>query len=235
MSAGMVTSATVRANGLGSDTNICDTGVTSLSMAICSAAASEVTFASSYATVSYGNVSAFIQGSSFGRGSGASASASATFTDTFTINGGTGLGVLTIHESVWRFGSGSLFAGSTGVNPVPVSITENFLYGVPFTVTLTALASSSFIGSYCDGGSLLVQARLDSVTFKDGTGAARNVMTASTPEPSTWVLALIGAGLLLVSRKLARENAAPQSGENQQGAEGQGARPRWSVKDGDLR
>ena len=148
------------------------------------------------------------------------------------------LGYVTILESTIRQGTGSLASGTTGSAAVTTKFVENFIYGTPFTITLSAFASGNFIGAYCDGGSLLVRKTIDSISFTDQAGVIRNVAPSAaaqtlspTPEPAGWVLALLGVGLVIVARaKLPRREAS----QNQSKASEQGSGPRWTVGDGDL-
>lgn len=239
VSGGTVTSATAAAFGPGSNQRACDTGFTNQGLAVCSSSApGNTASAFSASTVDFNTVSAYVYGGAFWSGSGASATANATFTQTYTVFGGTGLGTFTILESTIRQGTGSLASGTTGSARVTTKFVENFIYGTPFTVTLSAFASGNFIGAYCDGGSLMVRKTIDSITFTDRSGVISNVTPSAaaqtlspTPEPAGWVLALLGAGLVLVARaKLPRRDA----GQNQSEANEQGTAPRWSVGDGDL-
>ena len=239
-SGGTVTSASAAAFGPGSSQRACDTGFSSQGLAVCSSTVGNTAAAFAQSTVDFNTVSAYVYGGAFWYGSGASATANATFTQTYTVYGGTGLGTLTILESTIRQGTGSLASGTTGSTPMTSKLVENFIYGTPFTVTLSAFASGNFIGAYCDGGSLLVQKSIDSMTYTDGSGVAHNVAPSTaasaqtlspTPEPAGWVLALLGLGLVLVARtKLTR----PNSGQNQSEPTEQSAGPGWSVRDGDL-
>lgn len=182
---------------------------------MCGSAASDSSIATAVATVDFRLVSALIQGGALGRSSGSSAAASAIFTESLTLFGGTGRGTLTISESDWTVGTGSLSSFSSGFSPIHRTYSESFVFGTPFTVTLSAYAASSFIGTYCDGGSLLVQKQIESLTYVDSTGVRQSAMGgAAAPEPSTWVLAGIGVLLVFVakSRVIGGRAARPESG-----------------------
>ena len=180
----------------------------------------------SQAVASYGSVSAYIHGGANLYGGGASATAIASFSDTLTFFGGTGTGLVTIWESVLNYGNGSLGFGAYDPHPQSNSTTRTFTFGTPFTIALSAVASSSFIGAYCDGGSLLVQKKIESVsasvtggqlvTYSALSGHVYSTLGTAglmaTPEPGTWVPGLIGLGLLAVAKiRLPGSNGAALS------------------------
>ena len=203
--AGMITTAAAEARGPGGVLQICDTGLSSQSSSFCTASVNRNSTASSQASVGYRTASAYVEGYAYFRGNDAQASTAATYSETFNFNGGTGTGIATIWETLWSVGTGSLDTFSA--KEQQLQLTQAFTYGTPFTVTLTALASSGFIGSYGDAGSLLVQRRLDSVSVMGGRNAS--LITSSAPEPATWVLGLIGVGLVLIAKsKLSPRHAA---------------------------
>ena len=191
------------------------------SLSACSASAGVNASASSKATASFGSVSAYVQGGAFWFGNGASATATASFTDTLTFLGGTGTGVVTIWESVFTYGTGSLDFGTLDPQPISTKISRTFTYGTPFLLTLSAVASGSFEGGLGDGGSLLVQKSIDSisisgggVTYSDLSGHVYNTLgaagvTSGVPEPGTWVLALIGLAMVVLAKvKFSGPNSA---------------------------
>jgi hypothetical protein len=205
----------------GGSQHVCDTGVETDGSAICSASGGSNAGASSLALANYGNVSAFVQGGAYFRGYGASATASSSFSDTLTFFGGTGTGILSILESITRYGTGSLQAGNYDWHPSPTVVTESFTYGTPFVLSLSAYASGNFYGGLGDGGSLLVAKSLESLTVLDAKGnpvagvtytdasghsyTSSNALLVNAPEPGAWVMGAIGFGLLwLAKRKIAR-------------------------------
>ncbi len=217
-SAGLVTSVMAEAMEPGGVLQICDTGTTNQGSAACSTPGRGAG-ASATAAASYGVVSAYIDGSAYSYGGYSQATAYASFSDRLTFYGGTGVGSLTIFESVLRYGTGSLQFGAASSRAEAVQVTQSFVFGTPFTLALSAVAGSSFLGSYGDGGSLLVQKVVESLAVNGGSGVtytdesghayrvegatarALGVLTASpTPEPGTWVLALLGVGLLIVAK-----------------------------------
>jgi hypothetical protein len=129
-----------------------------------------------------------------------------------TIFGGVGQGVLDIVESSLTYGTGILQNGSPGVVPVTSTLTQNFTYGTPFTISLSASASGLFDGITGDGGSLLIERNLQSMrvdgagllTYTDQSGHVYSIEDATfkaTPEPGAWVLLAIGLGLLVLARR----------------------------------
>ena len=207
----LITSATAVAFGIGGLQHTCDTGSLNQALSVCSASAGDNATASAQASVSFGTVSAFVEGGAYWPGNGASASASATFSDMLTFYGGTGTGTVTIWESVLTYGTGSLDFGSVDPQPTSTKITETFTFGTPFLVTLSAVASGSFNGGLGDGGSLLVQKSIDSIsisghgiTYSDSARQVYNTSGAAgvtgAPEPGTWLLALIGLGMVALAK-----------------------------------
>jgi MYXO-CTERM domain-containing protein len=219
--AGLVTSATAYAYQLGDATRACVTGNLASGIAICSEAIGTKVSAFSVATASYGSVSAFIQGGAGSIAYEASAAAAASFSDTLTIFGGTGKGVLEIVESSLTLGTGSLDEGNLSARPVISTIDEAFTFGTPFSLALSAVSASTFDGSRCDGGSLLIEKSIESLTvevsglrdvsYSDASGHDYRIsvagsgnspaMLTAAPEPGAWVLGVIGFGLLWVARR----------------------------------
>ena len=229
--AGLITSAASQAFAPGGAVHLCNTGTLNQSSAFCSTSAEDSARGTAQATASYGSVSAYIQGGSNKYGGGASATAIASFSDTLTFFGGAGTGVVTIWESAVNFGAGSLGFGAYDPHPQSTSITQTFTFGSPFTISLSALASSSFIGAYCDAGSLLAQKSIvsvsafspevPSISYTDLSGHAYNTLGTAgftaAPEPGTWVLGLIGLGLLGVAKvRLPGPNGAADANQDEQ-------------------
>ena len=197
----ITTTSSAQAFGPGGISDSCDTSLPGSSS--CTAAVGRTAAALSESVAGNGFVSAYIQGGAVWIGSNAFASSWASVTQTYMPIGGTGVGVATIWESELRYGTGSLSSFAPEPRPVSVQISESFVYGQPFTLTLSAFASSSFIGAYGDGGSLLVEKRLESISFAGipgllapQTSIGTSVGINSAPEPATWVLGLIGLGLI---------------------------------------
>ena len=209
--AGLVTSAVAEAAGLGGAQRVCDTGAMNGGRAACLVTVGSNAAASAVGTASYGAVSAFVSGGAARPGYDSAATATASFTDSFTFFGGTGVGVVTIVESVLRTGTGSLDFGALERVPEHIKVTQTFTFGTPFSLALSAYAAGSFQGGLSDGGSLLVEKRLESLTvagngiiYQDASGHVYNTggtagFTAA-PEPSAWMLVLIGIGLVTVAR-----------------------------------
>lgn len=209
--AGVVTSAMAAAFLPGGPLQICDTGTVNHGSAECTMAAGQAISVTASATAGHGAVSAFIEGGAYQYAGGASATAIAMFSDSLTFWGGTGAGVVTITESVMNFGTGSLQMGAADPHARKVQITQAFSYGTPFTLTLLAVSSSSFIGSYGDGGSLLVSRVVESlrtsgvgISYTSKGGYAYNTVGSlafiATPEPGTWVMGLLGIGLVVLAK-----------------------------------
>lgn len=210
--AGLVTSAVADAVGLGGAQRMCDTGAMNGGRAACLVTVGNSAAASAVGTASYGMVSAFVSGGAARPGYDSSAAETASFTDSFTFFGGTGMGVVTIVESVLRAGTGSLDFGALERVPEHVKVTQTFTFGTPFSLALSAYASGSFQGGLFDGGSLLVEKRLQSLTvagngisYQDASGHVYNTggtagFTAA-PEPSGWMLLAIGICLVTVVRR----------------------------------
>lgn len=224
---GLITSVSVDAMGATGVLNNCTQNGTSA--AGCTASVGTSVSGTTQATAGYGSVTASIQGGAYAYGGSVSVTSSATFTDTLTIFGGSGTGTLTLNEFLTTMGTGTLQTSlNSGAQPVTVSLI--FAYGVPFTISLTAQASNSFLGAYGDAGSLSVTRGLSSLSVSDATGKAVSGLTwsdtsgygytfasgtvqqpaamplrsannvLSTPEPSTWVLGVLGLALLVLSR-----------------------------------
>lgn len=222
--AGLMTSATAEAFALGGVQHVCDTGTGPVGTAMCSASAGDNAAAASNATATYGSVTAFVQGGAFWIGYGSSATATASFTDTLTFFGGTGTGILSILESVSSHGTGSLDSGNLNP-PAHVTIVRSFTFGAPFDLTLSAVSAGNFTGTDCDGGSLLVQKTIESlsvsgggVRYTDASGHIYNTAgTASfvaTPEPSAWVLGLSGIGLVWFGKRKPARNESASAAKN---------------------
>jgi MYXO-CTERM domain-containing protein len=234
--AGLVTASTAYAYELGDAPQACVTGDLASGMAVCSASFGTKATAFSVATASYGSVSAFIQGGAGSIAYEASATASASFTDTLTIFGGSGKGVLEIVESSLALGAGSLDEGNLSAMPVISTIEEAFTFGTPFSLALSAVSASTFDGSRCDGGSLLIEKSIESLTVEvsglrdvsytdasghdyrisvAGSGHSSAMLTAA-PEPGAWVLGAIGLGLLWVARRRVPKSKEGNSGPKQE-------------------
>ena len=210
--AGLVTSAVANAFGLGGAQRACDSGAMNGGRAACLVTVGSNAAASAVGSASYGMVSAFVSGGAAWPGYDSSASATASFTDTLTFFGGNGAGVVTIVESVFRAGTGSLDFGALERLPEHVKVVQTFTFGTSFSLALSAYAAGSFDGGLADGGSLLVEKRLELLTvvgsgiyYNDASGHAYNTggtagFTAA-PEPSGWVLLAIGIGLVTVARR----------------------------------
>lgn len=210
--AGLITSASADAYQWGGAQQSCQTGTLATAAAFCSASVGYWAASNGLATSSYGSVAAYIQGGVATVGYGASAMASAGFSDELTIFGGVGQGVLDMLESSLEYGTGILQNGSPGVVPVTSTFSQTFTYGTPFTISLSASASGLFDGG--DGGSLLVEktlqsmtvegARSELLTYTDQSGHVYSIEDAAftaTPEPGAWTLVAIGLGLLVVGRR----------------------------------
>ena len=223
---GAITSATADAFGPGGKLQLCDTSTTAAAFSVCTVSAGSNSRVSAAATVDFRSVSVLIEGGAFLNGNDAQASALATYTELITIKGGSTHGIVTIEESVLRFGTGSLDSFSTG----RTSVTETFIYSAPFLLTLTAATSSSFLGGECEGGSLLIRKQIDSISFRE-TGA----QAAVAPEPSTWVLVVIGVGLVVLSRRryVAHQTRSGDSGDDESQTAEKGGSPGWPIRDSD--
>ena len=120
--AGLITSATAEASGIGYPQQNCTTGTTAGAVAACSASAGTRAAADSEATASFESVSAFVEGGASGFGYGSWASAASSFSETFTVfsggAGGTTTGVLAIIESSLTSDTGSLSPRATAI-PIP--------------------------------------------------------------------------------------------------------------------
>jgi MYXO-CTERM domain-containing protein len=220
--AGLVTTAAADAYQLGGRNLACSTLTLANGAAVCSASVGTAAAAFGSSTASYGAVAAFIQGGAGSPGYEAQASAAGTFSDSLTIFGGVGQGVLEIAESSLMFGTGSLAEGNLSFSPVTSTIAETFTFGTPFSISLSAVASSTFDGSRGDGGSLLIEKSIESLTvdglgsghlsYSDisghsypiigsGAGNSEARVIAVAPEPGAWVMGVIGLGLLWVGRR----------------------------------
>ena len=194
--------------------------ISAASVALCNSSGYGTAVATQ-AAAGYGWVEVGISGGSFGNVV-TNGKAYASFSDGMTISGGLGIGILTETIQVLNFGQGSLKPG-TFAGFQTIMKQRTFEFDKAFDFSLSSVVYASFVGTLCDGGSLLHSEKilslsvsdvsghpLQAISFRDDSNTRYNTTSgtfqSAVPEPGSWML--MGLGLVLVGVFATKARAA---------------------------